>query len=140
MKKYLNQLLSVAIMLLGCIQLYATVTVENNAAVPVRITQVTLWQSQGLEELPIPHRKDIVVAPGQQVTHTTLTDGQELPIIEITLNINNIPYQFTLAHDDQQHNTIRISPELKVELDGQIQRMRPTSTMRYALPAGVYAV
>lgn len=138
MKKYLFQLTFIASMLVkSCI---ATVSVENLSAVPVRITQVTLWQSQGLEQLPVPHTKNIVIEPGQHVTHTILTDGQEIPIIELTLNINNVPHQFTLSHDDQLHNTIRITPELKVQLDGNIQRMRPTSTMRYALPAGVYAV
>jgi hypothetical protein len=140
MKKYQYQLTSIAIIVGSGIQLYATVTVENQSAVPVRITQVTLWQSQGLEQLPIPHTKNIIIEPGQQIAHTSLTDGQDVPIIEITLNINNVPYQFTLAHDDQQHNSIRITPELKVQLDGNIQRMRPTSALRYALPAGVYAV
>lgn len=141
MKKYQYQLTSIAVMLLGsCTQLHATVSVENLSAVPVRVTQVTLWQSQGLEQLPVPHTKNIVIESGQHIAHTTLTDGQEVPIIELTLNINNVPYQFTLAHDDQQHNTIRVTPELRIQLDGKIQRMRPTSTVRYTLPAGVYAV
>jgi hypothetical protein len=138
MKRYIYWVLSP---FLWCAApLCATITIENLSATPVRVTRVTLWQSQGVQSLPIPYTKNITVEPGSHATHSMLTDGQDLPIIELTLQINGVPYQFTLAHEDQEHNVIRINPEMNISLEGKIQRVRATSTARPTLPAGVYAV